>query len=269
MGFFLNFSLSCMYMNYKIVIPSRFGSSRLPGKPLKDINGKPMVWHVYQRALETKIGAEKIVVATDHQGIFDACTEFGIQVVMTREDHESGTDRLAEVADIMNWADDVMVVNLQGDEPLIPPALIAFTAKVLSESPQAGMATLGCPINDEADIHDVNCVKVVADYSGKAMYFSRAAIPFARDGFEAQTMQGAKSPWLRHIGMYAYRVATLKQLTALPMAVVEGLEKLEQLRALWNGVHIQVAAIESAPGHGIDTQADLDRVCQIMNQAKN
>lgn len=255
-------------MNYKIVIPSRFGSSRLPGKPLKDINGKPMVWHVYQRALETNIGAENIVVATDHQGIFDVCTEFGIQVVITREDHESGTDRLAEVAEIMGWADDVTVVNLQGDEPLIPSALIEFTAKVLNDSPQAGMATLGCPIVDESDVHDPNCVKLVADHSGRALYFSRAAIPFARDGFEAQAMQAAQSPWLRHIGMYAYRVATLKQLTALPMAVIEGLEKLEQLRALWNGIHIQVAAIESAPGHGIDTQADLDRVRQIMAQAE-
>ena len=254
---------------YKIVIPSRFGSSRLPGKPLKDINGKPMVWHVYQRALETNIGAENIVVATDHQDIFDTCSKYGIQVVMTREDHESGTDRLAEVAEIMGWADDVLVVNLQGDEPLIPPALIEFTAQTLNESPLAGMATLGCPINDEADIHDANCVKLVADCSGRAMYFSRAAIPFARDGFEANAMQGVKSPWLRHIGMYAYRVATLKRLTSLPMAVVEGLEKLEQLRALWNGVHIQVAAIASAPGHGIDTQADLDRVRQIMTQAQN
>lgn len=251
-------------MNYKIVIPSRFGSSRLPGKPLLDINGKPMVWHVYQRALETNIGAENIVVATDHQGIFDTCSEFGIQVVMTSDAHESGTDRLAEVAELMNWADDEMVVNLQGDEPLLPPKLIEFTAKVLSDSPQAGMATLGCPINDEADIHDVNCVKLVADHDGRAMYFSRAAIPFARDGFDEALMMGENSPWLRHIGMYAYRVAALKQIAAMPMAVVEGLEKLEQLRALWNGVHIQVAAIESAPGHGVDTQADLERVREIM-----
>ena len=251
-------------MNYKIVIPSRFGSSRLPGKPLLDISGQPMIWHVYHRALETNIGTENIVVATDHQGIFDVCSEFGIQVVMTRADHESGTDRLAEVAELMGWADNVMVVNLQGDEPLLPPKLVEFTAKVLSDSPSAGMATLGCPINAEADIHDANCVKLVADHAGRAMYFSRAAIPFARDGFEAIAMQGAKSPWLRHIGMYAYRVAALKQITAMPMAVVEGLEKLEQLRALWNGVHIQVAAIESAPGHGVDTQVDLERVREIM-----
>ncbi len=254
-------------MGYKIVIPSRFGSSRLPGKPLMDINGKPMVWHVYQRALETNIGANNIVVATDHQGIFDVCTEFAIQVVMTSDDHESGTDRLAEVAELMNWSDDVVVVNLQGDEPLIPPALIEFTAKTLSDSPLAGMATLGCSINAESDIHDANCVKLVADHSGKAMYFSRAAIPFARDGFEAGVMQGPKSPWLRHIGMYAYRVVALKQIAAMPMAVIEGLEKLEQLRALWNGVHIQVAAIESAPGHGIDTQADLERVREIMSES--
>ncbi len=258
-------------MNYKIVIPSRFGSSRLPGKPLKAINGKPMVWHVYQRALETNIGAENIVVATDHQGIFDVCTEFGIQVVMTSADHESGTDRLAEVAELMGWSNNEMIVNLQGDEPLIPPSLIEFTAKTLSDSPLAGMATLGCPISDESDIHDANCVKLVADHSGRAMYFSRAAIPFARDGFEVQSMlntdAGSQSPWLRHIGMYAYRVAALKQIAAMPMAVIEGLEKLEQLRALWNGVHIQVAAIDSAPGHGIDTPADLERVREIMASA--
>jgi len=251
-------------MIYKVVIPSRFGSSRLPGKPLLDINGKPMVWHVYQRALETNIGADNIVVATDHQEIFDVCIKFNIQVVMTREDHESGTDRLAEVAEKMGWDDDVIVVNLQGDESLLPPELIEFTAKVLNDSSNAGMATLGCPIKNESDIHDVNCVKLVADHSGRALYFSRAAIPFAREGFDEKLIKGANSPWLRHIGMYAYRVAALKQIASMPMAIVENLEKLEQLRALWNGVHIQVSTIESAPGHGVDTLDDLERVRAIM-----
>ena len=253
-------------MNYKIVIPSRFGSSRLPGKPLKDIAGKPMVWHVYQRALETKIGADNIVVATDHQGIFDVCSKVGMQVVMTREDHESGTDRLAEVAGEMNWADDEIVVNLQGDEPLIPPALIEFTAQTLIDAPQAGMATLGCPITTEQEVRDPNCVKLVADATGRAMYFSRAAIPFARDGFDANLFANSpRAPWLRHIGMYAYRVNTLKQLSQLPVAQVEDLEKLEQLRALWNGIQIQVAAIESAPGHGVDTPEDLERVRKLIS----
>lgn len=251
-------------MEYKIVIPSRFGSSRLPGKPMLDIVGKPMIWHVYQRALETNIGAENIVIATDHDEIFKAATDFGAQVVMTREDHESGTDRLAEVAEIMGWADDVLVVNLQGDEPLIKPSLIEFTAQVLHQAPLAGMATLACKLHSQAEINDPNCVKLVSDRFGKAMYFSRAAIPFAREGIDESLLKSDDTPWLRHIGMYAYKVNTLKELSLWPVSMMENLEKLEQLRALWNGIHIQVASISEAPGHGVDTLADLERVREIM-----
>jgi len=250
-------------VKYKIVIPARFGSSRLLGKPLLDIAGKPMIWHVYQRALSTNIGNENIVIATDNTDIECIAKDFGANVVMTAVEHESGTDRLAEVVTKLNWADDNIIVNLQGDEPLISPELITLTAQTLADS-SAGMSTLACKLDDEAQLHDANCVKLVCDSSHKAMYFSRAAIPFARDGVDSALFNSAESPWLRHIGMYAYRVATLKQLTRLPIVPLEALEKLEQLRALWHGIAIQVACIDEAPGHGVDTLADLERVRHIF-----
>lgn len=251
-------------MKYKIVIPARFGSSRLPGKPLLDIEGKPMIWHVYQRALETNIGADNIVIATDDKRIFNVAQEFGAHVVMTKADHESGTDRLAEVAEILAWGSDDIIVNLQGDEPLIPPSLIELTAKTLADNDQAGMATLACKIDDEAQICDPNCVKLVCDANNKAMYFSRAAIPFARDGIDKSLLASANNPWLRHIGMYAYRVSTLVALNTLEPVLFEQLEKLEQLRALWHGIQIQVACISEAPGHGVDTAEDLERVRELI-----
>lgn len=247
-------------MKYKIVIPARFGSSRLPGKPLLDIGGEPMIWHVYQRALETDIGAENIVIATDHEEILKTCVAFGAQAVMTSKDHESGTDRLAEVAAILDWQDDEIIVNLQGDEPLIPPEIIELTAKTLANSDLAGMATLGCRLDDQEQLLDPNCVKLVRDKTNKALYFSRAPIPFARDGISQALFNSSDSPWLRHIGMYAYRVKTLRQLSQLAVVALEEIEKLEQLRALWHGIDIQVARINQAPGHGVDTQADLERV---------
>jgi len=250
-------------VKFKIVIPARFGSSRLPGKPLLDIAGQPMIWHVYQRALETNIGNDNIVIATDNTDIEGIAKDFGANVVMTAVEHESGTDRLAEVVTKLGWADDDIIVNLQGDEPLISPDLITLTAKTLADS-HAGMSTLACKLDDEAQLHDVNCVKLVCDNNNRAMYFSRAAIPFARDGVDAALFNSADSPWLRHIGMYAYRVATLKQLSSLPVIQLEALEKLEQLRALWHGIAIQVACIEEAPGHGVDTLVDLNRVREII-----
>jgi 3-deoxy-manno-octulosonate cytidylyltransferase (CMP-KDO synthetase) len=251
-------------LNFKIVIPARFGSSRLPGKPLLEIAGKPMIWHVYQRALETNIGADNIVIATDNTDIESVVKAFGANVIMTAVDHESGTDRLAEVVTKLNWANDELIVNLQGDEPLIPAELITLTAQALADS-EAGMSTLACKLDDEAQLHDGNCVKVVCDAKSNAMYFSRAAIPFARDGVDKALFNANNSPWLRHIGMYAYRVSTLKQLSTLPVIVLEELEKLEQLRALWHGIAIQVARIDEAPGHGVDTLDDLNRVRQIVN----
>lgn len=252
-------------MKFKIVIPARFGSSRLPGKPLLDIAGQPMIWHVYQRALSTNIGNENIVIATDNTEIEKIAKAFGANVVMTAVEHESGTDRLAEVVTKLAWDEGDIVVNLQGDEPLISPDLIAFTAKTLADS-DAGMSTLACQLDDETQLHDVNCVKLVCDSTSKAMYFSRAAIPLARDGVDKSLFNSEKSPWLRHIGMYAYRVSTLKVLSQLPVTVLEELEKLEQLRALWNGIAIQVACIKEAPGHGVDTLDDLNRVREIVSK---
>lgn len=251
-------------MKFKIVIPARFGSSRLPGKPLLDIGGEPMIWHVYQRALETSIGNENIVIATDNSDIYDVAKSFGANVVMTAIDHESGTDRLAEVVTKLAWHDDDIIVNLQGDEPLISSDVIQLTAETLANSQQAGMATLACNLDNEAQLSDTNCVKLVSNKNNQAMYFSRAEIPFARDGIDPALFNSAESPWLRHIGLYAYRVKTLKQLSQLPVIALEKIEKLEQLRALWHGITIQVARVSQAPGHGVDTAADLERVRGLL-----
>jgi 3-deoxy-manno-octulosonate cytidylyltransferase (CMP-KDO synthetase) len=254
--------MSLVSMDYKIVIPARFGSSRLPGKPLLNIAGKPMVQHVYERAQET--GVSEIVVATDDQRIFDAVMSFGGEAVLTRADHETGTDRIAEVALFKGWDDDVVIVNLQGDEPLIPPELIELTAKGLIEHQDAGMSSLCTPIDNADDLFDANIVKVVMDYQGYAMYFSRASIPWDRDVFaKGQSLPSKMSP-CRHIGMYGYRVSFLKAYAKMTPCDIEQTESLEQLRALWYGHRIHMGVIESAPGHGVDTQDDLDRVEQLM-----
>jgi 3-deoxy-manno-octulosonate cytidylyltransferase (CMP-KDO synthetase) len=253
---------------FKIVIPARFGSSCLPGKPLLDIAGKPMIWHVYKQACKTNIDNQDIVIATDNQEIFDCASGFGARVVMTKESHESGTDRLAEVVTKLDWHDDDIIVNLQGDDPLITPDVIQLTATTLANNAQAGMATLACNLDNEAQLHDPNCVKLVCDQANRAMYFSRAAIPFARDGVNSALFDSVESPWLRHIGMYAYRVKTLKQLSQLPVILLEELEKLEQLRALWHGISIQVACVAKAPGDGVDTADDLNRVREILLNAQ-
>jgi 3-deoxy-manno-octulosonate cytidylyltransferase (CMP-KDO synthetase) len=251
-------------MDYKIVIPARFASSRLPGKPLLEIGGKPMIWHTYQRALETGIDAKNVIVATDHQGIYDVVRGFGGEVVMTDPDHESGTDRLAEVASLLGWSDDIVVVNVQGDEPLLPAHLVTKTANAMMEASDVGMATLATPMRSEEEVFDKNCVKVVADKSGKALYFSRAPIPFCRDGFQAGLLTNKRTPWNRHIGMYAYTVGTLKMLSQADVAEIEHLEKLEQLRAMWLGISIQVSIVDEAPGHGVDTLEDLKRVQAVI-----
>jgi len=259
-------------MLFKIVIPARFGSSRLPGKPLLTINDKPMIWHVYQQALLTGIDVSSIVIATDNDEIYRVAQSFGAQVIMTKVSHESGTDRLAEVVTKLNWADSDIVVNVQGDEPMIPPALILQTAELLEKDISAGLSTLGCPITNLPDAVNPNIVKIVCNHNMQAMYFSRAAIPFDRDG-ELELTQDIKgksnTPYLRHIGMYGYRVNTLKKLTLLPMAPIEKLEKLEQLRALYNGINISVGIVPEAPVHGVDTQADLDRVRVAFSALKS
>jgi 3-deoxy-manno-octulosonate cytidylyltransferase (CMP-KDO synthetase) len=255
-------------MSFKIIIPARFGSSRLPGKPLLTINDRPMILHVYQQALLTGIGAENIVIATDNDEIYRVATDFGAQVVMTEKGHESGTDRLAEVVAKLNWNDADIVVNVQGDEPMIPTALIVQTAQLLEGDLSAGISTLGCPIHNLQDALNPNVVKIVCDQNMHAMYFSRAAIPFDRDGeIELSKDKAAiiNTPYLRHIGMYGYRVETLKQITSLPMAAIEKIEKLEQLRALYHGIKIRVGVLEHTPVHGVDTKEDLERVRRAFN----
>ncbi|HZV99717.1 MAG TPA: 3-deoxy-manno-octulosonate cytidylyltransferase [Methylophilaceae bacterium] len=249
-------------MGFKVVIPARYASSRLPGKPLLDISGKPMViWVAQQAALS---GADSVVVATDHKEIADTVSEYGYQVVMTRPDHASGTDRIAEVVNALGWADKEIVVNVQGDEPLIDPRLIQQVAKNLAQHPEAAMATACHTIHDKASMLNPNIVKVVIDNSGHALYFSRAPIPYARDAFAAGHEVPVNMPVYRHVGIYAYRTAFLKAYAGLAHSEIEQFEALEQLRVLWHGYKISVAVTEHAPAAGVDTEADLIRVRAIL-----
>ena len=246
-------------MSYIVVIPARHGSTRLPGKPLLDIAGKPMVQRVWEQACQST--GREVVIATDDERIFRTAESFGATVCMTSSDHPSGTDRLQEVARHFNWGDDQIVVNVQGDEPMIPPAVIDQVAMNLAARAGAGIATLCESVTASAELLDPNAVKVVFDANNMALYFSRATIPWPRDHFAAGA-QGmpAQGNWYRHIGIYAYRTAFLHQYVTWQPAPLEQLEHLEQLRALYNGVGIHVAvASEAVPG-GADTQADLDAV---------
>jgi 3-deoxy-manno-octulosonate cytidylyltransferase (CMP-KDO synthetase) len=267
----------------KIVIPSRFASTRLPGKPLADIGGKPMIVRVWEQAVQavqiiqtiqdtqtvqatqaTKAFGSKddVFVAADDARIMAAVEAVGANAVMTRSDHVSGTDRIAEVAEKMGWADDEIIINVQGDEPLIPPALICDVGNCLEQNPAAHMATAACPMTSMTEVANPNAVKVVMDKAGKALYFSRAAIPYDRDGKGMDLDRGLEndSPYLRHIGIYAYRVAALKRLAGLPPAPIEQLESLEQLRALYDGMTIMVTRLDTAPPAGVDTAEDLENV---------
>lgn len=249
---------------FKVVIPARFASQRLPGKPLLDIAGRPMLEHVYRRA--EKSGAETIVVATDDQRIADAVEAFGGKVCMTAATHESGTDRIAEVAQQLTWPDDTVVVNLQGDEPLMPPDLLRRVASTLLDHEAADVATLGVPLADPQQLFDPNVVKVVADRAGYALYFSRAAIPWRRGVFD--NAQSPRPDWLeglhRHLGIYAYRAAFLKRYAGLPQSPIERMESLEQLRVLWNGGRIAIDFIDESPPPGVDTADDLQRVRDVL-----
>ena len=248
---------------FKVVIPARFASTRLPGKPLLDIAGKPMIAHVCQRALEAE--AEQVVVATDDQAIFDTVAALGFEVVMTAASHQSGTERIAEVANSLGWADDQIVVNLQGDEPLIPPAYINAVAAVLAGQTQAGIATLAAQIHNIDEIFNPNAVKVVLDKEGYALYFSRAPIPWVRRTFpEKHSIADAELPHLRHIGIYAYTVGFLRRYCQWPTSTLEGVEALEQLRILWLGEKIRVQIVEQTPEAGVDTEEDLQRVTQRL-----
>ena len=233
-----------------VVIPARYASSRLPGKPLKDIGGKPMIEWVYRRAAQS--GARDVIVATDDERIVDACRRFDASVEMTSVAHASGTDRIAELARRFNWRDEQIVVNVQGDEPLISPLSIAQTARLLVEHPEAAVGTLTAPLAGDSEFHDPNFVKVVTDRAGWALYFSRAPIPWPREG-------GVPAAH-RHIGLYAYRVGSLKTISASVPCELETTEQLEQLRALWLGLKIIVAEAVEAPSQHVDTEADLEKI---------
>ena len=247
-------------MSYFIIIPARYSSTRLPGKPLLDIAGKPMIQYVYERAKSSS--AEQVIVATDDQRILDAVEAFGGRAIMTNKDHPSGTDRLEEVVRKLKLDDEKIVVNLQGDEPLLSVNAIEQVATNLAVNSDCGMATLCERINDNNELVNTNVVKVVRDLANHALYFSRSTIPYPRDGeFEAK-----KGGWYRHMGIYAYRVNVLKQYVQWPPAPLERSEMLEQLRALYNNIRIHCdEGCESIPA-GVDTQADLDRVRKILTQ---
>ncbi|MFT7561454.1 MAG: 3-deoxy-manno-octulosonate cytidylyltransferase (CMP-KDO synthetase) [Flavobacteriales bacterium] len=255
-------------MSFTVVIPARYASTRLPAKPLQDICGKSMIQRVWEQA--KLCGASKVVIATDHSEIFAAAQEFGADVLMTRADHESGTDRLAEVVDALGLSDEDLVVNVQGDEPLIPPAVINQVAQNLKNNPSMSVATLSESVSEVSAYRNPNTVKVVADKNGRALYFSRAKIPFARDNVkddEALTkLLMHEKIAMKHIGIYAYRASLLREFVQWPVAMLERVEKLEQLRVLENGHAIHVEeAIENVPG-GVDTQEDLEIVRAIVAQ---
>jgi 3-deoxy-manno-octulosonate cytidylyltransferase (CMP-KDO synthetase) len=246
-------------MAYTVVIPARYGSTRLPGKPLLDIDGLPMIQRVYQQAC--KSSAARVIIATDDARIMEAAANFGAQACMTDPDHPSGTDRLEQVVGAVGLGDQDIVVNVQGDEPLIPPALIDQVAANLAQHERAGIATLCEPISAAADVHNPNAVKVVFDQQGYALYFSRAPIPWARDHFsdDLQTLPDTAA-WHRHIGIYAYRCAFLRRYVQWPPAPLEQVERLEQLRAMYHGVPIHVAVASEAVPAGVDTREDLEAV---------
>lgn len=251
-------------MGYTVLIPARLGSSRLPGKPLADIAGIPMVVRVAQQVRSGVDSAVRIVVAADSAEIMTACEAHGVEAILTRQDHPSGSDRLAEASAILQLADDEFVVNVQGDEPLIDPGLVAAVAHVLSAHPEAAMGTAAHAIDNLSDFTNPNVVKVVLDASGLALYFSRAPIAWWRDGFVNGQMALPSPAPLRHIGIYAYRVGFLRRFPTLAVAPIETTEALEQLRAMWHGYRIAVHVSEQAPGPGVDTPEDLERVRRIF-----
>lgn len=248
-------------MSFTVVIPARYASTRFPGKPLIDLQGKPMVVRVAERAARSS--AAHVVVATDDERIARACERAGVTVVMTRSDHATGTDRLSEVVTRLGLPDEAVVVNVQGDEPLIPAAVIDQVAALLRQRPNAAMATLCHPIHEVADAVNPNVVKCVLTEAGDAMYFSRAPIPFARDAWAAGVDAMPQSlPMYRHIGLYAYRASFLRVFPALVIPAVERFEALEQLRALAHGYRIAVAVIDAPLPSGIDTPEDYQRLLE-------
>jgi len=257
-----------------VVIPARLASTRLPGKPLADIGGKPMVVRVAERAQAS--GAQQVWIASDTQAVIDAARAHGFDAMLTRADHPSGTDRLAEVAEQLGWPDDALIVNVQGDEPLIDPALIRDVAAHLAAHPDCAIATAAHPITAPAEIFSPHVVKVVMDARGVALYFSRAPIPWARDAWhphwsadalDLKMMPAPPAPAVvyRHIGLYAYRAKFLRGYALLAVSPLEQVEALEQLRAMWHGERIAVLVTAAAPAPGVDTPADLARVQALWN----
>ena len=250
---------------FRVVIPARYGSSRLPGKVLADIAGKPMLQWVHERACASR--AHEVIIATDDLRVIQAAQAFGADATMTAATHASGTDRIAEVASARAWSPNDIIVNVQGDEPLMPPALIDQVAAVLESAPQAGIATLAAPIDSLAELMDPNTVKVVMDAQGQALYFSRAPIPWDRDGAPSGlASQSVYAGAWRHVGIYAYRVSALLRLAGLPTGVLEAREKLEQLRALEQGIAIRVSGALERPGPDVNAAADLERAGALLRR---
>lgn len=243
-------------MSFVVIIPARFSSTRLLGKPLVDINGKSMIVHVLERARESS--AERVIVATDHEDVARVVEAAGGEVCMTRADHQSGTERLAEVVEKCGFSDDTVIVNVQGDEPMIPAVIIRQVAENL-EQRQVGMATLAAPIHSAEEAFNTNAVKVVLDAEGYALYFSRATIPWDRDRF-AKSLEMVGDTCLRHLGIYGYRAGFIRRYVSWQPSPLEQIEMLEQLRVLWYGEKIHVAVAKAVPGTGVDTADDLERV---------
>ena len=251
-------------MSFKIIIPARYASSRLPGKLLLDIAGKPMIQHVYDRAIESK--ATEVIIATDDNRIEQIAKSFGAKVCMTKRDHPSGTDRLAEVASLYHFNADDIIVNLQGDEPCLPAQLINQVAADLAQHSKADIATLYSQITQVKQVFDPNVVKVLLDIDGYALYFSRAPIPWIRDHFDKKSIPEIDLPHYRHIGLYAYRASFLTHYAELSPPDIEQAESLEQLRALFHGKRIHLSEAKVNSGHGVDTMADLVQVRSILEQ---
>jgi len=252
-------------MSFSIIIPARYASTRLPGKPLLEIAGKPMIQHVYERAMAS--GAEQVIIATDDERIKDAADSFGADVCMTADTHRSGTERLAEVIDTCNISDDQIVINLQGDEPLLPPRCLQQVATALEADSEAAVATLCAPMQSVEEIFDPHAVKVVRDHQQRALYFTRAPVPWDREHFTNNPQLTAEQlrAYRRHIGLYAYRAGFVKKYIELPVTELEKIESLEQLRVMWHGYKIVVLEADEVPGPGVDTIEDLEQVRKLIS----
>ena len=252
-------------MSFRIVIPARFASTRLPGKPLRDICGKPMIVRVIEQAKLSN--ADEVIVATDSKKVADAVADLDVQVCMTRENHQSGTERLSEVIEQLGFGDEQILINLQGDEPMMPPVCLNQVGQALEDDDNLKMATLCTPLTDIEELFDPHAVKVVRDINDFALYFTRAAVPWSRDCFNETPRELPKQQeYQRHIGLYGYRAGFIKQYLAWQSSDIEKTESLEQLRVLYYGEKIKVITAEIAPGPGVDTRDDLNRVCELLKK---